>query len=201
MDWTGLGDHTKTYCLLVAAALTVGIGVGIPLGVAAARLPHAKAPLLALANLGRVVPSLAVLTFVLPLLGVGFVPALVALSLLAIAPVAITTDVAFTALPHAELEAARALGMTAVQRFARVEWPLALPVVFSGVRTAATEIIASAVLASFIGAGGLGDYITTGLSANLPQELWTGVIAIAIIALLAQSILALAARRIGEPGG
>jgi osmoprotectant transport system permease protein len=70
-------------------------------------------------------------------------------------------------------------------------------VIFAGVRTAATEVIASAVLASFIGAGGLGEYVTTGLQANQPAQLWTGVVAIAAIALIAEGLLALAQSRVG----
>ena len=88
--------------------------------------------------------------------------------------------------------------MTGSQIFTRVQWPLAFPVMFSGVRTAAIEVVASAVLASFVGAGGLGDYVTSGLQANQPQELWTGIIAIAIIALGTEFALAAAARRIGK---
>ena len=197
MAWGDLFAHTRTYLALAGCALAVGVAAGIPLGITAGRVRALRTPILTLANLGRVVPSLAVLTFMLPVLGVGFAPALAALSLLAIAPVAITTDVAFSNVPPAALESAKAMGMTARQIFLRVEWPLALPVLFSGIRAAATEVIASAVLASFIGAGGLGDYVTTGLSANLPQQLWTGVAAIAAIALLAEFGLALAARRLG----
>ncbi len=88
--------------------------------------------------------------------------------------------------------------MTPAQILRRVEWPLAFPVVFAGVRTAVTEVIASAVLAAFIGAGGLGEFITTGLQANEPDRLWIGVGAIATIALCAEFVLAFAQRRFGE---
>ena len=143
-------------------------------------------------------PSLALLTFMLPVLGLGFIPALAALAILATAPIAITTDVAFRGVPAAAIDAARGMGMTRTQILRRVEWPLAFPVIFAGVRTAATEVIASAVLAAFIGAGGLGELITTGLQANQPDRLWTGVISIAAIALCAEFLLALAQRRLGE---
>jgi osmoprotectant transport system permease protein len=132
----------------------------------------------------------------LPLLGVGFLPALVALTLLAIPPIAITSDLAFRGVPNAAIDAARGMGMTPSQVFTRVEWPVAFPFLFSGIRTAATEVIASAVLASFIGAGGLGEYITTGLHGGDPTYLWTGVVAIAAIALLAEFALASAQRRL-----
>jgi osmoprotectant transport system permease protein len=198
VSWADLGTHVTSYLALAACALALGTAAGIALGTAAAHSRAGRVPIVALVNIGRAVPSLALLTFMLPLLGVGFLPALAALAILATAPVAITADVAFRGVSRAAIDAARGMGMTAPQILARVEWPLAFPLVFSGVRTAATEVIASAVLAAFIGAGGLGELITTGLQANEPQRLWTGVGAIAFIAVAAEFALALAQRRLGE---
>ena len=194
-----LASHVQVYCVLAASALGAGGAAGLLLGILAAKGGRFRAALLALGNIARVVPSLAVLTFMLPLFGVGFVPAFAALSLLAAAPVLINTDLALRSVPAPVLEAAAGMGMTASQRFWRIEWPLALPIVFTGIRTAATEVIASAVLASFVGAGGLGEYITTGLQANDANALWTGVAAIGAIAILAELLLAAMQRRIGEP--
>ncbi|HET7812994.1 MAG TPA: ABC transporter permease subunit [Candidatus Baltobacteraceae bacterium] len=199
MALADLPSHVRDYLALALVALAAGVLAGLLLGMVAAHVRGLRAPLLALGNLARVVPSLALLTFMLPVFGVGFVPAAVALALLATAPVLINTDLGFREIPPAVLETASALGMTPLQRLARVEWPLALPIAFAGVRTAATEVIASAVLASFIGAGGLGEYITNGLQANEPQTLWTGVAAIAAIAVLFEVVLALVAARLGEP--
>lgn len=191
--------HVRDYLALALAALCAGGAAGLVLGICASRTRALRAPLLALGNLARVVPSLALLTFMLPVLGVGFAPAFCALALLAAAPLLINTDVAFRSLPPDVLEAAGAMGMSARERFIRVEWPLAAPVAFAGFRIAATEVIASAVLASFIGAGGLGEYVTSGLQANDAATLWTGVGAIASIAVLFEAVLAVVARRIGEP--
>lgn len=197
MNWADLGSHVVTYLALAFEALGLGAVAGIALGVLASHAGGARTPVLALANVGRAIPSLALLTFMVPVLGLGTRPALAALVILAAVPVAITTDVAFRNVPAAAMDAARGLGMTGAQTAVRVEWPLAFPVIFAGVRTAATEVIASAVLAAFIGAGGLGELITTGLQANQPDRLWTGVIAIAVIALVAEYLLAFAQRRIG----
>ncbi|HEV3153924.1 MAG TPA: ABC transporter permease [Candidatus Baltobacteraceae bacterium] len=197
MDPAGLAAHTGRYLELAAVALAVGIALGIPLGIAAALVRAARTPVLLLANAGRVIPSLALLTFMIPLLGFGFAPALAALSVLALAPVAITTDVAMRAISPAVLDAARGMGMNASQMFVRVQWPLALPLIFSGIRTATTEVIASAVLASFIGAGGLGDDIQSGLQADEPGRLWSAVVLIAIVALLAEWGLSQIVRRGG----
>lgn len=196
VTWGDFAAHIRTYVALAAAALCLGALAGIPLGALSSHLKLARTPVLTAVNIGRVVPSLAVLTFMLPLFGVGFTPALAALALLAVPPIAISADLAFREVPASALDAARGLGMTSVQIFARVEWPLAFPMLFAGVRTAATEVIASAVLAAFIGAGGLGEYVMTGLQANEPKWLWTGVGAIAAIALAVEFALAFAQRRL-----
>jgi osmoprotectant transport system permease protein len=198
VNWVDLASHTWAYLALAFAGLAAGTLLGIPLGILTAHSPVLRAPILALGNIGRVVPSLAVLTFMLPLFGVGFVPAFVALTLLATAPVLINTDLGFRSVSQAAIDAARGMGMTPAQQLVRVESPLAFPILFAGVRTAATEVIGSAVLASFIGAGGLGEYITTGLQANQPEQLWTGVIAIGTIALLTEFVLAFVQNRVGE---
>lgn len=196
VTWGDLAAHIRTYLALAGAGLFLGCAAGIPLGVLSSHVGAARSPVLTVVNLGRVIPSLAMLTFMLPVLGVGFAPAVAALTLLAIPPIAINADVAFRGVPSAALDAARGMGMTPVQIFARVEWPLAFPLLFAGVRTAATEVIASAVLAAFIGAGGLGEYVTTGLQANNDAYLWTGVAAIAAIALIVELALAFAQRRL-----
>lgn len=198
VSWGDFAAHVRDYVLLAGAALATAIAAGVPLGVLAARTPVLRGLILTLGNIGRVVPSLALLTFMLPLFGVGFLPAYAALTLLACAPILIATDVGLRGVPPAARDAARGIGMTPRQQLTRVEFPLAFPVIFAGVRTAATEVIASAVLASFIGAGGLGEYVTTGLQANQPAQLWTGVAAIAAIALLVEFALAFAQSRVGE---
>ena len=152
--------------------------------------------MLALAGGFRVIPSLAVLTLALPLLGLGFRPALLALVVLALPPIVVATDAALRAVPAPALDAARGLGMTPRQAGVRVRWPLALPFVAVGVRTATIEVIASATLASFIGGGGLGDYIVDGLATNDVRELILGACAVAALALAADAALGLLQRRL-----
>lgn len=193
--------HVQTHVLLATGALSLAAAIGIPLGIFSAHARRARGAALALFNVGRVVPSLAVLTFVLPSLHVGFVPSLVALTLLAIPPIAINTDLGFREVSPAVVDAARGMGMSNRQILARVEWPLALPVLFAGVRTATIEVIASATLASFIGGGGLGDYILQGLSDNQPRVLLTGVAAVSGLALLAELALSFIGRRLTLASG
>jgi osmoprotectant transport system permease protein len=147
----------------------------------------------------RVVPSLAVLFLLYPILGLGDKPALVALTALAGPPIVVNTDAGLRAVAPAILDNARGLGMNALQVFGRVQLPLAAPVVVAGIRTATVEVIASATLAAFIGAGGLGGYITAGLTLLDYPLLLVGGIPVTIMALLAEASLGAVERRLAPP--
>ncbi len=187
--------HLWTHALLAASSLGIALAIGIPVAALTADRPLPRGALLALAGGFRVIPSLAVLTLALPFLGLGFMPALLALVVLALPPIVINTDVGLRSVAASILEAARGTGMTRAQVGRRVRWPLALPVVAVGVRTAAVEVIASATLAAFIGAGGLGDYIIGGLENSDLGELVLGAVSVAVMALLADAALGYAERR------
>ncbi len=182
--------HLRDHIALAATALAAALAIGVPLGAAVARAPRLRGVSLGAIYVARVVPSLAVLAIMLPLVGVGFVPAVIALALLAIPPIALNIDLGLRAVPEAVLDAARGLGMDRRQRRTRVEWPLALPIVFAGIRTAAVEVVASATLAAFIGGGGLGEYIVNGIALNDTSQLLEGAISVGALALLVQAILA-----------
>lgn len=189
-----LTTHVAQHLVLALSALALALAAGVPLGVLAAESPRLRAGVLAFAGIGRTLPSLAVLMLLLPWLGVGALPAVVALALLAIPPIVISVDVGIRGVPGAALDAAAGMGMTPAQRFARVVVPFALPVSFTGVRTATTETIASATLATFIGAGGLGDEIVRGLQTDDPALLFAGAALVAALALGADLALSLAGR-------
>lgn len=188
--------HVAAHVELAGSALVLATLLAIPLAGLAADRPLARGILLALAGGFRVVPSLAILTLALPLLGLGFRPALLALVALALPPILVDTDVGLRSVPAATLDAARGTGMTPRQVGTRVRWPLALPVVAVGVRTASVEVIASATLAAFIGGGGLGDYIVGGLQTSNPPELLLGALSVAALALLVDAALGFAQRRL-----
>ncbi len=188
--------HVLAHIELSASSLAVAIVLGIPLAGLIVDRPAARALALGLAGGLRVIPSLAILTLALPLLGLGFAPALLALVVLALPPIVINAEVGLRTVPATILEAAAGSGMTAAQVGRRVRWPLALPVVAVGVRTAAVEVIASATLASFIGAGGLGDYIVDGLATNDLGELFLGAGTVALLAIVVDRLLALLERRL-----
>jgi osmoprotectant transport system permease protein len=189
--------HVRDHLALAGSALFLAVLLAVPLGAALGRSPLLRGLGVGAVGVGRVVPSLAVLALMLPLLGVGFLPALVALVLLAMPPITSHTDLALRGVPEALLDAARGRGMSPRPVRRTVQWPLALPVVFTGIRTAAVEVIASATLAAFIGGGGLGEYIVNGLAEADTGQLLEGAASVAALALAAEGLLGLAERRLG----
>jgi osmoprotectant transport system permease protein len=192
-------DAVAVHLRMSAIALVAAIALFFPLGVLAARSGRAGAAVIGVVSAARVVPSLAVLFLLLPFLGLGERPALVALTLLAGPPLVINTDAGLRNVDPAALESARGLGMNAAQVFARVQLPLALPVVIAGVRTASVEVIGSATLAAFIGAGGLGTFITSGMTLLDERLLLVGAIPVTLLTLAAESALGGLERRVTPP--
>ncbi|HEY7994511.1 MAG TPA: ABC transporter permease [Candidatus Eremiobacteraceae bacterium] len=179
---------------LSGAALAIAVLAGVPLGLWCAHDKRAASAVVTFASAARVVPSLAVLTLMLPILGLGFRPALVALTLLALPPIIINTYVGFRDVEPSITEAAKAMGMSGATIVRRVESPLAFPVAMTGIRIAAVEVIASATLATFIGGGGLGDLINNGLQLDDSAMLLTGAALVALMALVAEIVLGSIAR-------
>lgn len=161
-------DALSTHIRLSMLALAIGAALCIPLGLYVARRRLLSRELAGLFSALRAIPSLAILFLAVPYLGLGFLPALVALAVLACPPILINTEAAFRGVDPAVLEAARGMGMDPRQVLWRVEVPLAAPVLVAGVRTAAVEVFASATLAAFIGGGGLGDFIYRGFALFEP---------------------------------
>jgi len=168
---------------LSAAALGLAIAVAVPTGVLLA--DKARATLLAItaANIGRTLPSLAVLALVMPILGTGFMPSLFALTLLALPPILINTCTALRQVDPDMVDAARGMGMTRAQIMFRVELPVAMPVIFAGIRTASVQVVSGAVLAAYIGGGGLGDFITAGIAMMALPQLLVGAIPATLLAI------------------
>ncbi|CAN5847580.1 glycine betaine ABC transporter substrate-binding protein [soil metagenome] len=189
-----IGRLTLRHLLLVAIALALAVVVAVPLGLALERARGAAEPVLGALGVLQTIPSIALLVFMIPLLGVGVRPALVALWLYALYPIARGTFVGVTDADPKAVEAAEALGMTAHQRLLQVRLPLAAPVIMAGVRTAAVITVGAATLAAFIGAGGLGEPIVTGLALADTRMVLSGALPAAALALLVDGALALVAR-------
>lgn len=192
--WDEIGKGTLGHLEICAAALTVAIVLGVSAGAWSGASRFARGPLLGAATIGRTLPSMAVLALLVPVAGVGLVPAIVALVLLALPPLVVNTDLAVRGVPAHALDAATGLGMTTSQRWFRVIVPYALPVVLTGVRIATTEVIASATLATFIGAGGLGDDIVRGMQTSDAALLFASAAVVAALAFAADSLIAGASR-------
>lgn len=168
---------------LSASALLIAALVSIPAGIAVARRNALSLAVVNTANVARTLPSLAVLALVMPLLGTGFAPALFALTLIALPPIVTHTIVGMRAVDADAVDAAIGMGMTRRALLFGIELPMALPTIFAGLRTGAVQVISGAVLAAFIGGGGLGDFITAGNAMMAVPQLLVGAIPVALMAL------------------
>ena len=189
-----LAALTARHLALVVAALIAAVLVALPLGLALERSRALAEPVIRALGVIQTVPSIALLAFMIPALGVGVVPAMVALWLYALFPIVRGT---FSGVRDADpdaVEAAEALGMTPRQRLLQVRLPLAAPVIMAGVRTAAVITVGTTTLAAFIGAGGLGEPIVAGLALADSRMVLSGALPAAGLALLVDGLLALAER-------
>lgn len=165
-------------------ALFVAVCIGIPCGYLCSKNRVLGRWITGTSQVLRIIPSLAVLILLIPIMGTGVKPAMTALVLLALPPILMNTAAGFEEVPDSVLETAAGLGMIEKQIFWKIKVPLATPIILAGIKTAMIEIIASATIASKIGAGGLGDIILTGLSLNRTDLLLIGGISVALMALL-----------------
>jgi osmoprotectant transport system permease protein len=182
----GLADKLWAHVLLSGAALLLAVVIGMSLGIWISRFGALARLTVNFAGVLRVVPSIAVLFLLLPVVGTGFRPSLIALTFLAVPPILINTDAGMRSVSAAIIEAGRGLGMSRWRLLWRVQLPLAMPVVVAGLRRAAVEVIASATLATLIGGGGLGDYIQAGLALSRNDILLVGAVPVAILALVTE---------------
>src|SRR5215210_184840 len=171
---------------LSVVAVPIKEAIALPVALAVYRSPLASALAVNTGNIGRAVPSLAILALVFPLLGFGFDTALVALVLLAIPPILINASTGLRQVNPEVIDAARGMGLSGGQILGRIQLPIALPVIFAGIRTSAVQVVASATLATFIGGGGLGDLIILGFQRNNPAVLIAGSLAVAVLSIITE---------------
>ncbi|WP_174255733.1 ABC transporter permease/substrate-binding protein [Variovorax sp. PBS-H4] len=184
-----LGRITRQHLLLVAVSVGLAVLIAVPLGIAV--FPHLRlrALVLGLTGLLQTVPSLALLAVLISLIGaIGTLPALIALTLYSLLPIMRNTVTGLAEVPTGLRQAGTALGMTGAQSLRLVLLPLALPTLLAGVRTAATIAIGTATIAAFIGAGGFGERIVTGLALNDRELLVAGAVPAAVLALLSEGL-------------
>ena len=177
-------------------ALVVAGAIGIPCGYLASRSDRAETIISAPFEMLRVVPSLAFLILLIPVMGTGVLPAVTALTILAVPPVLLNTIVGFRTIPDFMIESAAGIGMTDREILWKVKVPAALPMILAGLRTALVEVVASTTIAAKIGAGGLGEIIFTGLGLNRTDLLVLGGLLVAALSLLSGLIFDIISRKL-----
>lgn len=180
-----LGRLAMEHLALVFLSLAASVIVGLPLGILAARHRIAEAIILGVTGVLQTIPSLALLAILIPVTGkIGIVPAFIALALYALLPIVRNTHSGLTQISHGLKQAAQSLGMTPRMVLTQVELPLARPTIFAGIKTSAVINVGTATIAAFIGAGGFGERIVTGLALNDNATLLAGAIPVALLALM-----------------
>ena len=194
-----LGE-TVTYLKLCGVAIAAAIVIGVVLGTLVSR--NAILAFLAVnaSGLMRAVPSLAILLLFVPTLGLGFLPAVIALILVGIPPILLNTYTGIRGIDPATIDAAKGMGMTSWQIATRIQAPLVTPLVATGIRTSAVQIVATATLAGFIGGGGYGDYIVDGINVLNYTELIVGAVSVAILAILVEVFMSWLQRSVTPEG-
>src|SRR5205085_5164547 len=194
-----LGE-TTAYLKLCGFSIAAAIIIGVLLGALVSRNAIVAFIAVNLSGLIRAIPIIAIFLTFVPTLGIGFKPAIIALIILGIPPILLNTYTGIRGVDPAMIEAAKGMGMTTRQIATRIQAPLVTPLIAAGIRTSAVQIIATATLAAFIGAGGFGDYIVDGLTVFNYPELIGWVVSVAILAMIVEVFMGWLQRCL-TPGG
>jgi osmoprotectant transport system permease protein len=183
---TSFFNAFNRHMLMCAISLGIALVIAVPLGFLVARSPRASFIAINIAGSLRSIPSLAILSATMPFLGIGLLPSVIALIVLAVPPLLLNTIVGIREIDPALLDAATGMGMGRREILWQIELPLSVPSILAGVRTGAIQVIGGAALASFIGGGGLGDFINAGIAIMNMPRLLVGALPIALLAILAE---------------
>ena len=192
-------EKTWEHVLLSVAALAVSIAIAVPVGVLLGHLHRGSFLAVNLANIGRALPTLVVIAVGFTFLGLSFTNVMVALVVLAVPPILTNAYVAVDEVDPDAVEAARGMGMTPLQVLRRVELPLALPLLFAGIRTAAVFVVATATIAAIAGGGGLGEILVNQAAYDL-EGLVGAALCVSVLALAADAGLGAVQRALTPPG-
>ena len=200
-----IGERTLEHISIVSVAVGIAILVGVPTGIAITRSQRVADTVLYLGSIVMTIPSIALFGVLIPLLskmgqGIGYLPAVIAAMLYALLPIVRNTYTAIRNLDPALRSAAIGMGMSQSQRLLRVEIPMAMPVIIAGVRIAVVINIGVTAIAAYIGAGGLGTFITSGITLMDERMLLSGALLVTLLALLTEWILARLEIRVTPPG-
>jgi osmoprotectant transport system permease protein len=192
--------QTIEYLKICGVSIAAAIVIGVVLGAAVSRNAFLAFLAVNLSGLMRAIPIIAVLIFFVPFFGLGFTPTIIALIVLGIPPILLNTYTGIRGVDPAIIDAAKGMGMTSWQIARRIQAPLVTPLVAAGIRTSAVQVVATATLAAFIGAGGYGDYIVDGINVFNYTELTAGAIAVAVLAMLVEIFMSWL-QRVVTPAG
>jgi len=200
-----LGTRTLEHISLVGVAVGIATLTGVPIGIAITRNERVARAVLYLASIIVTIPSVALFGVMIPILsligqGIGYLPAVIAVLLYSQLPIIRNTYTAIHNVDPALREAARGIGMSHGQRLRMVEIPLAVPVIMAGVRTAVVLNIGVMAIAAYIGAGGLGTFISRGISQSDPRQLILGAVAVSLLAIVADYALLALQKRMTPKG-
>lgn len=189
---------TGEHLYIAFIGLILGVIVAVPLGVILTKVPRIAKFVIGLASIFQTIPSLALLAFMIPLFGIGKLPAILAMFIYSLLPILRNTYVGMEQVDPDIKDAAKGMGMTSWESIRKVEVPMAMPVIMAGIRLSAVYVVAWTTLAAYIGAGGLGDFIFNGLQLYKIDLILAGTIPITILALLTDFLLAKLEQRL-EP--
>jgi osmoprotectant transport system permease protein len=194
---TGIIHRLEQHVALTLVSVAIAAAVALPLGLTLGHLRRGGTLAINLTNVGRAVPTYAVLTLLtLSPIGIGNTATTIALVLFALPPLMTNSYVGISEVDPEARDAARGMGMSGWQLFRGVELPLAVPLVMAGIRIATVQVVATATIAALVGAGGLGRLITDGLSGQDQGELLTGAIVVVLLAVLVETLLGYAQRQV-----
>ncbi|WP_299014431.1 ABC transporter permease [uncultured Photobacterium sp.] len=204
-NWEIIASRTVEHLSLVSLAVGLAILTGVPVGVAITQNQRAANIVLYVASIIITIPSIALFGIMIPVLsmigqGIGYLPAVIAVLLYSQLPIIRNTYTAINNVDPALREAARGIGLTNMQRLRMVEIPLAIPVIMAGVRTAVVMNIGVMAIATYIGAGGLGTFISRGISQSDPRQLIVGALAVSLLAIFADTMLAMVQKKFTPKG-
>ncbi len=182
-------EKSGQHLYISAIALVLGILVAVPAGIALTRADKMASPIINVVSALQTIPSLALLTLMLPIFGIGRTPAIIALFIYSLLPILRNTYLGMSNVNDEYRDVAKGMGMSNVQSILQVELPIALPTIMAGIHLSAIYVISWATLASYIGAGGLGDLIFSGLYNYQPDLIFAGTISVTIIALIVDFLL------------
>lgn len=175
-----IGEHI----VLSLISLGLGILVAVPVGILLSQFPKIANVVIGIASVLQTVPTLALLALMVPLLGVGQIPAIVALFIYSLLPILRNTYLGMDGVDPNLLDAAKGMGMSTGQVIQKIQLPMAVPVIMAGIRLSAVYVIAWTTIASYIGGGGLGDFIFNGLQTYRQDLIFGGTIPVIIIAIV-----------------